>query len=286
MKKLRIIFLAILLCISFVGLRAFAATPTNAGFVPANIWYSKDPFVEDDSIKIYTLIFNPDSRELSGSVLFFDNDVLLGKKSFTAPGNNVAQVNISWVATVGQHLIYAKIENTKFLISAGKYTDVYLDNNESDKSSRTVSKKVLPTPAAVTTTPVTTETASDTTATGDPFASITNTIADKTPSSVSKVVLGTATGLEAIRANADAQLSSKKDEVQGQLNTLNNASLTTSKEKQKDATVGDKIQKPLKYVELFFLKLFSFIVGYRIVFYSLLALFVFFLLRGIWRKFF
>ena len=56
------------------------AQSSNTGFVPGNIWYSKDPFEEGDKVKIYTFIFNPDSRELSGTVIFFDKTVLLGKK--------------------------------------------------------------------------------------------------------------------------------------------------------------------------------------------------------------
>jgi len=62
----------------FGACRAYAQS-SNAGFVPGNIWYSLDPFLEGDKIKIYTLIFNPDPRELSGTVVFFDNSVFLGK---------------------------------------------------------------------------------------------------------------------------------------------------------------------------------------------------------------
>src|SRR3989338_5661631 len=54
----------------FGACRAYAQS-SNAGFVPGNIWYSLDPFLEGDKIKIYTLIFNPDPRELSGTVIFF-----------------------------------------------------------------------------------------------------------------------------------------------------------------------------------------------------------------------
>ncbi len=266
----RIFFLILFIVLFFSSKISFAQTSSSAGFVPANIWYSKDPFEEGDMIKIYTLIFNPDKRELSGSVLFFDNDVLLGKKSFLTPGNNVSESNITWQATAGEHLIYAKIENTKFLISVGKYEDVYIENNESDKSRRTVEKKTI---LAV---PISTEDKNKTeSSTSDSaFNSISDigtTIGEKAPDFVSKYLIGTASGLENIRENADAQLSAKEVEVQKHLT---------------EAPTNNKLKKPLEYVELFFLKIFSFILGYPIVCYSLLALFTFFILRALWRKFF
>ena len=112
------------------------AQTSKAGFVPENLWYSKDPFEEGEKIKIYTVIFNPDTRELDGSVVFFDNNVFLGKKSFTAPAKSVKDVYINWSVTAGNHNIFGKIEDAKFLISTGNYQEVYLADNETNKSNK------------------------------------------------------------------------------------------------------------------------------------------------------
>jgi hypothetical protein len=115
----------------------------NTGFVSGNIWYSKDPFEEGDKVKIYTFVFNPDVRELSGSVIFFDKTTLLGKKDFTIPAKGADDVSIDWTVSTGDHSIFAKIENAKFLISKGNYEEVYLAENETEKSTSSVSKKIV-----------------------------------------------------------------------------------------------------------------------------------------------
>ena len=74
--------IVLFLIFSLLPIQKIFAQSSNTGFVQANIWYSKDPFEEGDKVKIYTFIFNPDTRELSGTVIFFDNTVMLGKKDF------------------------------------------------------------------------------------------------------------------------------------------------------------------------------------------------------------
>lgn len=159
----------------------------NAGFIPSNIWYSRDPFSEGDKIKIYTVIFNPDPRELSGTVSFFDKNILLGKKDFKVTGRGVQDISIDWTATAGTHIIFAKIENAKFLISEGKYENVYLAQNQTDESKRDVAKKM----------PVETE---DKEVAGTD-KKIQNLIVEKTPGFISKPIIGFVNMLEKFRQN-------------------------------------------------------------------------------------
>ena len=119
------------------------AQTTNAGFVPQNIWYSIDPFTEGDKIKIYTLIFNPDTRSFSGTVDFFDNNTLLGTKDFNVAGTSAKDVFISWTVTAGDHQIFGQIENAKFLNSNGSYTNISITDNKTSTSSRTVASKIV-----------------------------------------------------------------------------------------------------------------------------------------------
>src|ERR1035437_1568488 len=140
MKKVAIVLFLIL---SIFPIYKIHAQTSNAGFVPSNIWYSKDPFEEGDKIKIYTLVFNPDSRELSGTVTFFDVNVFLGKQDFVVPAKGVKTISIDWTVIAGDHTIFGKIENAKFLVSKGKYEEIYLSENETEKSSRSVAKKII-----------------------------------------------------------------------------------------------------------------------------------------------
>jgi hypothetical protein len=270
MKKFGI---SLLLLISLLPLKGFAQAST-AGFVPGSIWYSIDPFEEGDKVQIYTVIFNPDNRELDGTVVFFDNSTLLGTKNFAANGKSVKDVYINWTVTAGDHKIFAKIENAKFLISAGKYEEVYLAENETPKSSREVSKKIVPITASAST--------STNSTTDSTIKNIENTILNKTPDTVSKPILSAATAVEDFRAISAVSTENKKTEIGNQIKVLNSGKASSNSKIQ----TASKFLKPFKYAELFFFTLFSFIFNNKIVFYGVSLILIFFVLRFFFRLIF
>lgn len=280
MKKFKILFLVLLCFLSFGNKIIFAQNLSTTGFIPSNIWYSKDPFEEGDKIKIYTLVFNSDKRELSGSVLFFDNNVLLGKKNFIAAPSSVAQVSINWNVNAGDHDIFAKIESSKFTISAGKYEDVYLNENESEHSKRTVNKKIV----LDSTNKNTVDTSNqNTSTTGDQISNIANTIKENTPDIIAKPLIATANVTEDFRNGVENNLIKKEVEINKDIKNLSNVS---NKKTETSFLKKPSIQKPFKYVQLFFVKLFGFIFKYKIVFYVVSFFVILFLLRFLWQKFF
>lgn len=280
MKKFKILFLVLLCFLSFGNKIIFAQNPSTTGFIPSNIWYSKDPFEEGDKIKIYTLVFNSDKRELSGSVLFFDNNVLLGKKNFIAAPSSVAQVSINWNVNAGDHDIFAKIESSKFTVSAGKYEDVYLNENESEHSKRTVNKKIVPD----TTNKKTIDNSNqNTSTTGDQISNIANTIKENTPDVIAKPLIATANVTEGFRNGVENNLTKKEVEINKDIKNLSNVS---NKKTETSFLKKPSIQKPFKYVQLFFVKLFGFIFKYKIVFYVVSFFVILFLLRFLWQRFF
>lgn len=266
-KKIGIV---LLLVFSILPIKALAQT-SNAGFVPGNIWYSNDPFEEGDKIRIYTLIFNPDARQLSGTVLFFDNSVLLGKKDFTVAAKDVKDIFTDWSVTVGDHTIFAKIENSKFLLANGKFEDVYLAENKTTESKRTVNKKI---------------TLKD----SDPITKIINTnsiidfgktIEEKTPDFITKPVIISANAVENFRSEIGISAENKKTEIKKDL-----GSLAENKSKANPKKETSLLLKPYKYVQLFFLYFFSFIFNNKFIFYGLFCIVLFLLLRYIWRLIF
>lgn len=266
-KKLGII---LFLIFSLFPINKINAQISNTGFVSASIWYSKDPFVEGDKIKIHTFVFNPDTtRELSGTVIFFDKTTLLGKKDFIIQPNTANDVSINWTATAGDHIIFGKIENSKFLISKGKYEEVYLTDNETEKSSRTVSKKIISK-----TTDITTDIAST------PISDMKKIIEDKTPTFITKPIIATTNKLDEFRENTNISTQNKKEEVKKEITELNKTNTTNSK------TSSNSVLKPFKYAELFFLNIFSFVLNNKVIFYSVLFVIIFFLLRYFWKKIF
>lgn len=189
-KKVTLVLFLILFLLP--ACKIHAAT-SNAGFVPGSIWYSKDPFAEGDTVKIYTLIFNPDKRELSGTVVFFDREILLGKKDFIVSSQAAKDFSIDWTATSGSHSIYAKIENAKFLVSKGKYVAADLAETQTPPSLRTVSKNgELP--------------ASSTDY--ESIRKIGKTVESYTPAFISKPIITLANGAEEFRTSLGAKTGS------------------------------------------------------------------------------
>lgn len=279
MRKGKIFIFIFILLSSFFPAKfsykiADAQSSPNVGFISVNIRYSKDPFLDGDKIKIYSLVINPDKREISGTVVFFDQTTLLGTKNFIVPANGVRDIFIDWTVTAGKHSIFAKIEDAKFLISKGNYEPVFLTNNETAKSERTVEKIIIPDPVSV----------SDQNNTGDSsdtgsIQNIKNLIADKTPDFIAKPISMTASAIDGFRETMGTNSENKKQETKIEITALD-------KNKTAPDLNQNKLLKPFKYVELFFLSLASAIFNNKFIFYGLLTVIVSLLIRFIWHKIF
>lgn len=261
--------LIVLTCLLLPVLKTQAQS-SNAGFVPGNIWYSVDPFEEGDKIKIYTVLFNPDSRQFSGTVIFFDKTTFLGKKDFKVEARSVQDISIDWTVNVGDHTIFAKIENAKFLISLGKYEEVYLSGNQTEESKRTVKKKLV------------SSTSSDNiisnlkgeiiNTSSKSVEDIGKLVEDNTPNIIAKPVISVVNSLEDLRDKIGISSQDSKVEIKKDL-------------KSEDKDKG-KLDTPFNYIKLFFFTLVSFIFNHKIIFYLLSLAILFYIARYIWRLIF
>lgn len=147
MKKANFIFL----CIISGALFAQASQPAvasaqegeapvkNMGVVPANIWYSKDAFFAGETVRIYTVIFNGSTNDLSGTVEFLDNGTPIGKTDFSVPsGGRVRNPWIDWKAIEGKHTISARVIESYASVAGGTKRSIVLENAETGKSERVV----------------------------------------------------------------------------------------------------------------------------------------------------
>jgi len=224
----------ILLIFCLLPIYKTEAKTTNAGFVPENIWYSKDPLLEGDKVQIYTVVFNPDTRQLSGTVIFFDNNVFLGKKDFIVPPKSVKDVSIAWTVTVGTHSIFGKIENSKFLLPDGKYEEIYLADNETNKSVKIVSKIILP------------QNKNDDTATEPKNNLINNgietiqnfgtTVLNTIPASISNPIVTASTKLDDLRNEIEIKLGNEKEITNKQIDVLKKAEISKTNKTETNIT--------------------------------------------------
>lgn len=259
------IFFYFLLIFSFLPFNFIFAEETNIGFVSGNIWYSKDDPVVGEKIKIYTFIFNPDAKELSGTVVFFDKNTLLGKKDFIIGPKKASDISIDWTVTEGDHIIFGKIENPKFLVSKGKYEEIYLEKDETEKSKISIGLLDKEEEKSI--------------EKNSPFVEdIKENINKYIPDSISEPISSTIETAENFRIMTNDSSIQKKDSLKNEINLLKE---NTNEDKKENI-----IKKPLKYIELFLYSLAQFIFNSKILFYGILILIIFSIFRFIFNKFF
>jgi hypothetical protein len=138
----------ILLSIFFLLLGANPAFAQNsdlgeAGFLPGNIWFSKKKVAEGETTAIHTAVFNNTAGKLSGTVEFYDKDILLGKKDFTLDPDTLKVVSMDWKATSGDHSFSAKITNSQSILPGGEKEKIYLSSSSTGNLKNTISAKAL-----------------------------------------------------------------------------------------------------------------------------------------------
>jgi hypothetical protein len=80
----------------------------GAGFVPDSIWISGDSPQHGDVVDIFVTIFNSEDVNLQGTVNYYDDDLLLGEVPVTVSSNSAKLVTLSWEATQGDRIIFAR----------------------------------------------------------------------------------------------------------------------------------------------------------------------------------
>ncbi len=95
-------------------------------FINKNIWLSKEENIkENETIKIYSMILNDESKNVGGNIIFIDvkTNQQVGKLvPFYLPGKGSSQVvSVEWKAIPGYHQFRAKIINAYEIIDGKKF---------------------------------------------------------------------------------------------------------------------------------------------------------------------
>lgn len=285
MKKYFIFFLLIYLVTTNI---VYAAGITSTGFIPGQIWYSKDAIKESDTVKIYTAVWNNASSTLSAKVEFYDQNVILGTRDVVVEPLQLKEVYVSWKVTAGDHIITAKIISPSTTIS-GKRESMNIENNSTEASRKFVPiviKKVDGEPA----------TSSD--VIKSELDKATSSIGDIIPDSVSNPISKNLEIVSRWREDTLAKVLSAKETTKESLklpstdinttksytNKTNRGKINTSITVNNKDTKEDVTSKPIAYIKLFFLTILFFIFGNKIVFYGVIVLITFLIIRWIYRK--
>ncbi len=306
-NKLRLIGALIIFILGFHSSFAAEESVKNVGFLPSNIWYSKDPFFAGDKIRVYTVIFNGSDADLEGSVEFYDNGAPIGKADFSlAGGGRVRDIWINWTATNGSHTISAKIINPKISVPGEEPRAIIIENAETGSNEKTVdfdinkngvadSKEIVQN--AITTSQAVLE------GKVQEVVQKTNEIIPVKP--VIEEIKSKVEAVDDFREKQEKKVSGAVTSVKKELQILKTKESPAGAELSENKPVGESIkdkniaesgktfdsigvsaEKPLKYVYLFFLSILEYILKIKILFYGIILAAIFFTGRLAYRKIF
>ncbi len=274
------IFFALLICLYFAP-NLYAEELTNTGFIPGQIWYSAEPLTEGNTVKIYTAVWNNTSSPLSAKVEFYDQNVVLGTRDIIVPSLQLKEVSVSWKVTSGDHSISAKIISPS-ITASGKKKAILLNRNTTVSDKKFISvvlNTVEGTPA----------TSSD--IIKSQIDKATSSLDGIVPESISAPVSKNVSIIDVFRTNTFKNISQTKvdaekkiDEYSKTYSSATGKVSTNGGNTQTKIGIDDATDRPITYLKLFFFTVLSFIFGSKLVFYSLIVIALFFIIRGIYRK--
>lgn len=275
MKKL---FLSLLIIFSIISSSlVYAETFSNSGFIPGQVWYSKDKLIEGDTVNIHTAVWNGEKSPLSIKVEFYDKNVILGSRDIILDTLELKDVFISWKVTAGDHIISAKIISSLATI-LNKKEKVVLGRIETSDDKQFVSVVVKNNFG---------ESVTDADLLNNQIGKTTAEINSLVPKSISNPVSEGFSIIDDFRSKTFAKIDAAKTETKKEIGKVLGTSTIEQKIPNKIdnmSSTQDAIKKPIAYIKLFLFSILSFILGSRIVFYSLIALILFFIFRGVYRK--
>ncbi len=270
MKKY-FIFLFAIFSLTF-SLPALALT-SSSGFIPGQIWYSKEPLVEGETVNIHTAVWNGEKNSLTAKVEFYDKNVILGSRDVVLTPSELKDVFVSWKITSGDHIISAKIISSVETVF-GKKENITLERNVTGNNKQFVSVTAINSQGKI--------------VTGD---SALQKQLDKTASEINSVIpenvsTSVTLGLGVVdnfRGKIFTEVTTAKEDTLRKIDTLDSKDKTVAKvNTQKD--IFSATEKPIAYIKLFLLSVVAFIFSNRVVFYALSVLIIFVILRFIYRK--
>ncbi len=268
------------------------AVDSNSGLIDTSIWYAPSTFTEGDTIEIHTAVWNGEDYAINAKVEFLDVNTILGSRDITVAKGTLSDVYVSWKVTAGDHKISARIASASSSVNGSKSV-VSIVNKEESAKDFFVPKKLVVKKDGTT----------------EVIPTVTSKVNEVLPPSVAAPINKTANSIDSFRQDVSSSLSGLKDETNTKIESFNKTKPVTENTESNTKTVTKNtnnkidtkakevnnttevksdpmpgIDKPIAYVELFLLTIALFIFKNSIVFYILLAVITFLILRFIYRK--
>ena len=272
MKKYFISMFVILFV--FFALPVYAEISNNSGFIPGQIWYSNDDLVEGETVDIHTAVWNGQKEPLSVKVEFYDKNVILGSRDVVLSALELKDVYVPWKITSGDHIISAKIISS-FATISGKKEKITLSSITTENDKKFISAVVKDDEGVAVSSTEVFETQID---------NVGSKINDMLPEKISTPISNGFEVVDDFRNEKFIQVSEIKNKTQNDLDLVKESKEIIAKTLINEEDKEDLKTDPIKYIKLFLFTILTFILGNKIVFYGLLFLIVFLILRAIYFK--
>ena len=202
------------------------------------------------------------------------------------PSQQLIDASVTWKVTSGDHSISAKIISPSVTVS-GKREIVTVSN-----VLTSVDRKFIP----VVLNTIEGQPATSTDILKSQIDKATASIDGIIPSSVSDPISKNVNSIDSFRTDTLANIINTKTEAEKTIADLNKSDLNNisvsvggkvlaaKNVAEKGKSIDNATEKPIAYIKLFLFSVLSFIFGSKIVFYFLIILIVFFIIRGVYRK--
>lgn len=115
---MKYIYLSTILALVLISNHNVYATEYNAGFVEG-LWFKEQPIFADQTNRIYVAIRNHTGNDLTGRIVFYDNDKRLSSQAVSALDGRIIEAWTDWTPEYGEHVLRAELEKVTLDVVGG-----------------------------------------------------------------------------------------------------------------------------------------------------------------------
>lgn len=252
----------------------YSAETINSGLIPGQIWYSSEKLVEGQTVNIHTAVWNGEKNPITIKVEFYNKNVVLGSREVVVNPLELKNVSIPWKITAGEHAISAKIISSTINI-LGKTEIVNLNQKETKADKHSISVVVRDEKGNV---------VSSSGFVKNQISKTGSKINDILPDSVNDNVSNVFAKIEKFRETMSIKLVDNKKKTQTEIDLIKIRSSNGDENIKQKENIENGIKNPISYIKLVLLTILVLVFTTQFVFYGLLILIIFYILRFIYRK--
>lgn len=264
----------------FPSLATAVFVHASTGFIGNPIWIYPEYPREGEMVTLSALFHNGETEKLSGTVLFYDNDVLLGKKALTIPAGDVGTAIVVFKIDQGNHVFSASAQGFQEISNSGTAKTYSLPLGKAEMPKLFVTKNgsgngvdALGLKASAQAAPILGK-----------VDQVENKVIDSIPDSVKDPVVATAKSIEAYRVKTASHLDVSVAKAKANVEDKKEAAVAEEKKYGKVSPSTKYVDSPFATVKLLTAQFFQFLFSHAFIFYVTLGGVLYFLVRSIIRK--